>query len=521
MRMSLGHHLRQEQKQVQKQILSPRMIQSMEILQLPLHDLEQRVAQELSENPALEIEETPEQELEEEPRLEDEELQSELVRSELEREFVVSEENSAEEFGRLVEMEREIPEYFEEESSRPSRDRIEEISERYHDMMANLPDHTPTLQDYLLDQLTWYDLDPKTREFAERIISNLDENGYLQTSLPDLLGPQASEDDLKRAEEALKIVQKLDPPGIGARNLKECLLLQLDPDEPNYQDLRLLIAEHLEDIEHNRLPQIAKKTRLSLERIKELLQELRKLNPKPGLQFKSETALAVTPDVYVEETEEGRFVARVEGGDLPRLQINRGLLESLQKENLSKEEREYIKNKIERAKWIIDGIEQRKRTLQRVAQAIIDHQEKFLREGPEHIEPLKMQQVADKLGIHVTTVSRAVDDKWIQTPQGIFPLRRFFCGGKVNPDGEEVAWDVVRLKVKELIDREDKAHPLSDEEIVRELAKQGIQVKRRTVTKYREEMGIPSSRERRDWVSFEQQKKARSNGAEKKKNAGE
>ncbi|MBC7354259.1 MAG: RNA polymerase sigma-54 factor, partial [Thermogutta sp.] len=145
MRMSLGHHLRQVQKQVQKQILSPRMIQSMEILQLPLHDLEQRVAQELAENPALEIEESQEQELEEEPRLEEEEERTDTVRSDLEREFVVNEENSAEEFSRLVEMEREIPEYFEEEMSRPSRDRIEEYSERYHDMMANLPDHNPTL----------------------------------------------------------------------------------------------------------------------------------------------------------------------------------------------------------------------------------------------------------------------------------------------------------------------------------------------------------------------------------------
>ncbi len=515
MRMSLGHHLRQVQKQVQKQILSPRMIQSMEILQLPLHDLEQRVAQELAENPALEIEESQEQELEEEPRLEEEEERTDTARSDLEREFVVNEENSAEEFSRLVEMEREIPEYFEEEMSRPSRDRIEEYSERYHDMMANLPDHNPTLQDHLLDQLAWYDLDPQTRELAERIISNLDENGYLQTSLQDLLGPNATEEDIQRAEKALKIVQELDPPGVGARDLKECLLLQLDPDSPDYNDLKLLISEYLEDIEHNRLPQIAKKTRWSLEHIHELLEALRKLNPKPGLQFRSETVLPVTPDVYVEETEDGRFIARVEGGDLPRLQINRGLLQSLERQNLSKEEREYIKNKIERAKWIIDGIEQRKRTLQRVAQAIIDHQEKFLREGPEHIEPLKMQQIADKLGIHVTTVSRAVDDKWIQTPQGLFPLRRFFCGGKVNPEGEEVAWDVVRLKVKELIDREDKANPLSDEEIVRELAKQGIHVKRRTVTKYREEMGIPSSRERRDWVSFEQKKKARQQGSGK------
>jgi RNA polymerase sigma-54 factor len=252
MRMSLGHELRQVQKQVQKQILSPRMIQSMEILQLPLHDLEQRVEQELIENPALEMLEVGDEETEEdessemEDRLElaEDGLDDASARTdgneseaatagtlELEREFVVDESNSAEEFSRLVEMEREIPEAFDEENSRPSRDRIEEVAERHHDMMANIPDHTETLQDYLFNQLAWYDLDPKTREMAERIISNLDESGYLLTSLEDLLGPFTTEEDKERAEKALATIQKMDPPGVGARDLRECLLLQLDPEK--------------------------------------------------------------------------------------------------------------------------------------------------------------------------------------------------------------------------------------------------------------------------------------------------
>ncbi|MGQ9504956.1 MAG: RNA polymerase factor sigma-54 [Thermogutta sp.] len=528
MRMSLGHEFRQVQKQVQKQILSPRMIQSMEILQLPLHDLEQRVEQELIENPALEMAEPGDSEVDEDESMDMEDLtennpddapvasdddDSEAATSasvELEREFVVEESNSAEEFGRLVEMEREIPEIFEEENSRPSRDRIEEVAERHHDLMANIPDHTETLQDHLFNQLAWYDLDPETRAMAERIISNLDESGYLLTSLEDLLGPFATEADKERAEKALAVVQKMDPPGVGARDLRECLLLQLDPEGPYYKELKVLISDYLEDLEHNRIPQIAKKTKFSLETIHEAIQELRRLNPRPGTQFRNERNIAVTPDVFVEETEDGKFVARVVSGRIPRLQLNRTLLDNLNSGYLSKEEKEYIKTKIDRAKWILDGIQQRKRTLQRVAQAILDHQYRFLKEGPESIEPLKMQQIADKLGIHVTTVSRAVDDKWIQTPQGIFPLRRFFCGGTASVEGDEVAWDVVRLKVKELIDREDKTKPLSDEEIVKQLAKQGIQVKRRTVTKYREEMGIPSSRERRDWIAIERQKREKS-----------
>lgn len=512
MRMSLGHELRQVQKQVQKQILSPRMIQSMEILQLPLQDLEQRVEQELIENPALDIVEAGEDESADDlvPLQQEEELETPSSnRSDLEKELVIDESNSAEEFGRLVELEREVPEYFEEETSRPSRDRIEEMAERHHDMMANIPDHTETLHDYLTAQLAWYDLDPQTRAMAERIISNLDENGYLVTSLDDLLAADAPPEEKQIAENALKVVQKLDPPGVGARNLQECLLLQLDSESPYYDELKLLISQHLEDVEHNRIPQIAKKTKLSLERIHEVLEALRRLNPRPGAQFRNEFNVPVTPDVFVEETEDGRFVVRVERGRIPRLRLNHSLLDNLQQADLSKDEREYIRTKLDRAKWILDGIEQRKRTLQRVAQAIVDHQQRFLREGPEFIEPLKMQQIADRIGVHVTTVSRAVDDKWIQTPQGIFPLRRFFCGGTAGADGEEVAWDVVRRKVKELIDREDKTKPLSDEEIVRELAKEGIQVKRRTVTKYREEMGIPSSRERRDWLAIEQQKKGK------------
>jgi RNA polymerase sigma-54 factor len=165
--------------------------------------------------------------------------------------------------------------------------------------------------------------------------------------------------------------------------------------------------------------------------------------------------------------------------------------------------KEYIKQKINSAQWLIDSIQQRRNTLTKVAQAIVDHQTEFLNRGPESIEPLKMQQIADKVGVHVTTVSRAVDDKWIQTPRGIFPLKRFFGGGTMSADGEEVAWDAVRLKLQEIIDHENKHDPLSDDALVEELAKHGITVARRTVTKYRKAMNIPTSRQRRDWTANE------------------
>ena len=204
--------------------------------------------------------------------------------------------------------------------------------------------------------------------------------------------------------------------------------------------------------------------------------------------------------MFIEPADEGGYKVRLEDGRTPSLFISpyyRKLL--IQTGKANEETREYIKRKLNSAQWLIDSIQQRRSTLTRVAQAIVDHQTEFLDKGPEAIEPLKMQQIADKVGVHVTTVSRAVDDKWIQTPRGIFPLKRFFCGGTVGADGEEVAWDAVRLKLQEIVDNEDKQHPLSDEELVKELAKHGITVARRTVTKYRKAMDIPSSRQRRDW----------------------
>ena len=192
-------------------------------------------------------------------------------------------------------------------------------------------------------------------------------------------------------------------------------------------------------------------------------------------------------------------MVRVDDGRTPNLHISPYYRKLLQNAETGDETREYIKRKIHSAQWLIEAIEQRRNTLTRVAQAIVDHQTEFLNKGPEAIEPLKMQQIADKVGVHVTTVSRAVDDKWIQTPRGIFPLKRFFVGGTISADGEEVAWDAIRLKLQELVDHEDKRNPKSDEQLVKDLAAQGITVARRTVTKYRKAMGIPSSRQRRQW----------------------
>ena len=517
MRLSFGQELRM----VQKQVLAPRMIQSMEILQLPIMALQERIEQEIQENPVLDLAEE-----DAEPPEEGAEAENPNAPSEEERELVVGEEkNNEEDFERLLNMDEEWPDHF-EERSRPSSTRVEEEGARKHDAMANMVARPQSLQDYLHDQLGWFNLSAELRSMCDRIIYNLDANGYLQSRLEDIIDPNGPAEQLTLAQQALAVVQKLDPPGVAARDLRECLLLQLVPGMRCYEQLKTLISIHLEDIEHNRLPVIERKTGYSIPLIQLALAELRKLNPKPGANFSEAFVPNVTPDVFVEMGDDGKYRVRLEDGRTPTLYISAYYRKLLTSGEANAETREYIKRKINSAQWLIESIEQRRNTLTRVAQAIVDHQTEFLSKGPEAIEPLKMQQIADKVGVHVTTVSRAVDDKWIQSPRGIFPLKRFFCGGTVSADGEEVAWDAVRLKLQEIIDNENKQHPLSDDELVRELAKHGLTVARRTVTKYRKAMDIASSRQRRDWTENGADaelpaKKAASNGIHKESPSSE
>ena len=496
MRLSFGL----EQRQVQKQVMAPRMIQSMEILQLPVMALQERIEQELIENPMLETRE--------ESNSAESETDSPDAQTTEEKELVVDETaNNSEDFERLLEMDREFPDHF-NDAPRRSASEIAEAGDRKLDAMANVEARTETLHFHLESQLGELDLPEELRSMAERIISSLDSNGYVTGSLEDILPPMSDPASLNLAEKALQIVQQLDPPGIGARDLRECLLLQLTPDLLMFEELQVLIDNHLDDLHHNRLPVIQKKTGFSLEVIHESLEDLRTLNPKPGATFSAIAAPTVTPDLYVDQTDEGKYEVRLEEGRTPSLRISKYYRDRFLSGQATAEEKEFIKRKINAAQWLIESIEQRRSTLSRVAQAIVDHQTKFLDEGPEAIEPLKMQQIADLVGVHVTTVSRAVGDKWVQTPRGIYPLKRFFAGGTKSADGEDITWDAIRIKLQEVIDGEDKSAPYSDDELVKQLKKHGLKAARRTITKYRKKMGIPSSRQRRDWAKVEEKKTA-------------
>jgi len=477
-----------------QQKLAPKMIQAMKILQLPVMALQEHIDQQLSENPMLEL-------ADKDPTLPDAEEREAPEEASGDKEMVVDEaHNNAEDFERLDNLNTESPDLW-DEGPRVSSNRVQQESDRKHDAIANIVDRPESLHDHLLNQLGEMEIPPEIEKMCERIISTLspEDGGYFKTPLSDLLPANADEAQLAVAEEALHVVQSLDPPGVASRDLKECLLLQLQPEMLFYHELHTIISDHLQDLSDNRLPQIEKKTGLSIELIQAVWEELRKLNPKPAREFTETFVPTVSPDVSVTQDEHGNYKVKLEDDRVPRVRINRYYMARIRSGEATAEEKNYIRNKRHSAQWLIDAIEQRRSTLLKTAEEIVAHQTQFLDEGPEHIAPLKMAQIAEKVGVHVTTISRAVDNKWIQTPRGIFALRRFFVGGTTNEDGEDVAWATVRIKLQEIVDNEDKAKPCSDDELVRRLKAAGFDVARRTITKYRQKMGIPSSRQRRDW----------------------
>lgn len=495
MRLSVGQELKQEQRQ----ILSQRMIQAMEILQLPLMELQERIETEMENNPLLELVESASDATSSEDGVSSVN-DSGIISFEYESEIKVGETpNHQDDFQIADEYAANYADTIDETPAR-SQNWLESDEERRNDMIANIASPSETLQEYLIEQLSWFDLETELRDMVERVIYNLDSHGFLRSPVEEVLGRKATPHEITLAHEAVKIIKKLDPTGVGAQDIRECLLLQLTEDMEYYELLKKLISDHLEDLGHNRLPLIARKIGCSIAAIQEALPELRTLNPRPGAEFNTQTAQVVIPDIFVDRDENGNYTIRIEEGNIPRLRISNSYQNLLKQRETDKEIRDYVKQKIGSAQWLIDSIRQRQSTISKVAYEIVAYQKDFLDNGPHAIKPLKMQQIADAIGVHVTTVSRACDDKWMQTPQGLFPLKRFFASSVQTSDGEEEAsQDAVRLKLQELIDKEDKTKPLSDEDLTKLLEQEGYKVARRTVVKYRHLMSIPSSRERRTW----------------------
>jgi RNA polymerase sigma-54 factor len=530
-----------------KQVLAPRMIQSMEILQLPIADLQAKIDEALQENPFLELKEKHGE-------------QEEQAEFDPDSAPLKHDETGDLEFNRLEELNRDWDDHFNEEH-RVSRAALEEEGDRKLEAMANMPDRAPSLQDYLAEQLGEMELDEQERRLARHICTFIDRTGYLGARLkvrkdkgqrdrhedeaeegahppsPSAAAEKEKEKPKKKkkpedendeelfsdvfrsvplseiaslydepigvedVEDTLvHVVQKLEPPGVGARDLKECLLLQVSPDAPLAEPMRAIIHNHLEDVGANRIPVIQKATRFDLETIQDTIAAIQHLDPKPGLKYSDSGTRYVMPDVIVERADDDDYTVRLTDEWVPRIRVSKRTVELCKRQDLDEKVKEELRKKLQSADWLVKAVEQRRNTLLKVTRAIINHQRAFLDFGPEHIQPLKMQQIADQVKVHVTTVSRAVDDKWVQTPRGVFPLKRFFGGGKANKQtGEDVAYEVMKQKLLELVSNEDKANPLSDEELVTMLRTAGYPVARRTVTKYRKMLNIPSSRQRKDW----------------------
>jgi RNA polymerase sigma-54 factor len=498
MRFDTSMHLRLDQRMT----LAPRMIQSMEILQLPLLALEERIQEELVSNPVLEISENEDQPDEEQASAEKAEPAGETSQEQVaeeERELTVDEKGGAEEFERLESMSNEWEDFYREDYVPKSRAASGERDAKL-DAMANTPAPGENLGDVLLDQFSFFTTDEIIHDLGQTIIRNLDNIGYLRVPLEDVLQDIRGEATLAQAEEALRLIQRLEPAGVGARDLAECLVLQLDRHGRCDPLVRKIIADHLHDIEGNRYPLVAKKLGVDIEDVKAAVEEISHLNPKPGASITREVVPYIVPDVQIVRDEKtGEYVVIMRDERTPRLMINRVYRTMLRNRGLDAKTREFVTRNVRSARWLIEAIEQRRNTLTRVVKSIITFQRPFLDKGPDHLKPLKMQQVADDVGLHVGTISRAVDGKYAETSWGIFALRGFFTGGTENANGEVVAWDNVRTRLKQLVDEEDKSKPLSDEELVEKFKSEGIELARRTVAKYRKILNIPSSRRRKEY----------------------
>jgi RNA polymerase sigma-54 factor len=546
MRFETSQHLRLGQHMK----LAPRMIQSMEILQMPLAELEERIEQELESNPTLELsdgdaDDAARAQLAEEQR--DEQQEERRADAPLQ----VDGTSGGEDFERLESFEESNPDAAENEYSASdyssnghsepaaeARDlglslepgtyspaRMAGERDAKMDAMAAAPARSASLLDQLRGQWSLADVDPALRPLGELILSFIEEDGYLRTPLETIAEKAVVADNgeepasgapvfkerpgLKDLARALKAVQLfLEPAGVGARTPQECLLLQLDALEDDdigwppeaFANARILVEHHVEDLTQNRLPKVAEKTGLTLDQIKEALTLLRRLSLAPARRLVEETNRPIVPDAIVEyDAEQDRYIAYLNDARLPNVRINQEYAKLSRDKAMDKKDREFLKTNLGNAQWLLDAVGQRRHTLLRVIRAVVEAQREFFDFGPQALKPLPMTGVAEQLGIHVATVSRAVAEKHLATPRGIVPLRKFFSGGLHAEGGEDMAWDAIKVALKEIIDAEDKAKPQSDEALVEELKKRGIDIARRTVAKYRDQLNIQPARLRKQF----------------------
>ena len=446
-----------KQTQSLSHVLTQQLQQAIKLLQLSQLELTEVIEEELKENPILEIKEK-----------EEKEEREETVREDLDMAEFLNRYTSSEEF--MGKEDRDYPDY------------------------ENIIKKPSNLRDYVRWQAGLSDFDPNERVVAEWIIENIDDNGYMAYSVSDI--SKSSGFPEESLENVLKKIQKLDPPGIGARDIKECIYLQYEAKGEKDFIFEEIMNEHFDLIQKSNLKEIAKKSGYPLEKIREVLDKIKGFDPKPGRNYSEDTTPYVVPDVFVVKGEDG-FEVHLNDEDIPELRMNRYYLGLYTTKSINKETKGYIKSKIKQAEWFIKSIQQRQKTLYLVAESLVKFQEKFFEGGVRFLKPLILRDVARDIGMHESTVSRITTSKYMGTQHGIFELKFFFPTGISNVEGDQFSTNIIHDLIAELISKEDKNSPLTDDEIVVALKDQhNIKIARRTVAKYRDILNIRSSRER-------------------------
>ncbi len=461
--------LSQTQSLSQQQVLAPQLQQSLQILQAPMLELRNLVQQELQTNPTLE---------DESGEIEDKQREREEFQ---------------EEFDRLAKLDEEWRDYMAQSSgysARSSED--EERRQFFFDSLVK----EETLQQHLAEQVQSSDLSPVDRVTAELVIGNIDERGFLQSAPADIA--QNTGMELADIERILLVVQTFHPVGVGARDLRECLLIQLKRIGKEGTLEYRIVDRFLEDLGKRRYPEVARRLGTTVEQVQRAANFISTLDPKPGQIFTSDPNNYVLPDVTVERIG-GDWQISLNGDQIPHLRISNTYKDLMAQEGNGAEVKDYIREKIRSGKFLIKSIHQRQQTISNIAHEIVSRQLDFLETGPSALRPLTMVQIADAVGVHETTVSRAISGKYIATPHGVFEMKYFFTPGYQTAAGESMSNTSVKGAIAELVKVENSKNPLSDKEIVEILSQRGIPIARRTVAKYRNELNILPSNMRKEF----------------------
>ena len=449
--------------QRQQLVMTPRLQQALRLLQLPTLELELELKAEMQTNPLLEFEED-----DEEPDRQQEEGGDEPQAGNLDSWSDVFNDG----FEMQYKEQEELPEEF----------------------VERVPISRLSAGENLLRQLRMNAADPELLAIGEYLIGSLDDRGFLTIGLDEVQNVfQVSE---TRALAALRLVQSLDPPGIAARDLPECLLLQLTARGEEDSLVAQIIREHFPELMQRKYQEIARKLKLTVDDVQEAARSIGELDPKPGLELSSEEPQYIIPDLIVEEVE-GEYVIYLNDRHLPRLRIADNYKEYLV--SASRDTKDYVQGKLNQAQWLIRTVEQRRATMVKVMAAIIEEQREFFDKGPQALRPLTLQQVASKIGMHESTVSRVTNNKTVQTPRGIFRLKYFFSSSLSTEDGDEVSAKAAKSRIQEIVAKEDPKHPLSDQKIADILREEGLMIARRTVAKYREQLSVLPARLRKQF----------------------